>query len=109
VPNRRRGQINISMTESRDPLENVIAEGIDCIINNEYFSCYEVNTLAEARSLLGEVIKLFNQERPHMSLGMLTPERVHAQNLEADILWKLLQEKTDTLNLGQDNQTTVNL
>ncbi|WP_068416618.1 integrase core domain-containing protein [Roseivirga echinicomitans] len=77
-------QINISMTEHVDPLENAIAERVNGIIINEY----EVDNLTEARALLKEIVKLYNEERPHMSLGMLTPELVYAESLKPKKVWK---------------------
>lgn len=103
-------QINISMTQSGDPLENAIAERVNGIIKNEYLHEYEVDNLTQARGLLREVVKLYNEERPHMSLGMLTPEVVHQQNLKPKGLWKnYYKKKTNIVNIDQDNQTTVNL
>lgn len=80
--------IAISMTESGDPLENALAERVNGIIKNEYLDCYQVESLPEARTLLGEVISLYNSERPHMSLGNLTPNRVHIYHLKKESLWK---------------------
>ncbi len=103
-------QINISMTENGDPLENAIAERINGIIKSEYLYDYQVDNLKEARGLLQEVVKLYNEERPHLSLGMLTPELVHQQNLNTKALWKnYYKKKPDIVNIHQDNQSTVNL
>ncbi|MEP1116233.1 integrase core domain-containing protein, partial [Ekhidna sp.] len=65
------------MTENGDPLENAIAERINGIIKGEYLENYEVNTLKVAKQLLERVVEVYNDERPHMSLGNLTPSRVH--------------------------------
>ena len=80
--------INISMTENGDPLENAIAERVNGILKTEYLNNYEVNDFKEASDLLDEVIKLYNEERPHMSLGNNTPVEVHKHNRETDQLWK---------------------
>lgn len=103
-------QINISMTENGDPLENAIAERINGIIKHEYLDDHQVSNITEARTLLKEVISLYNNERPHLSLGMLTPELVHQQNLNTKALWKnYYKKKPDIVNPDQDNQSTVNL
>lgn len=81
-------KIRISMTESSDPLENAIAERINGIIKNEYLDCYQVESLPEARELLDQVVKLYNDERPHMSIGNLTPTKVHNHSHMTDNLWK---------------------
>ncbi|WP_416377647.1 integrase core domain-containing protein [Algoriphagus persicinus] len=38
--------------------------------------------------LLKEVVKLYNQERPHTSIGNLTPEQIHHTNQKTERLWK---------------------
>lgn len=78
----------ISMTEKGDPLENPIAERVNGIIKHEYLDNYQVSTLKVAKQLLDRVIEVYNCERPHMSLGNLTPEQVHTNSLEIEKLWK---------------------
>lgn len=80
--------IRISMTESSDPLENPIAERVNGILKNEYLECYHVESLPEAKLLLEQVVELYNTERPHMSIGNLTPNQVHNYNIETVSLWK---------------------
>ena len=80
--------IKISMTENGDPLENAIAERVNGIIKEEYLNDYHVDNLTEAKDLLSSVIKLYNEERPHMSLGNLTPNQIHQNNLKTHRLWK---------------------
>ena len=80
--------IGISMTENGDPLENAIAERVNGIIKEEYLNDYQVDNLEEAKELLEAVIKLYNNERPHMSIGNLTPHQVHQNNIKTEKLWK---------------------
>ncbi|MNG00538.1 Integrase core domain protein [compost metagenome] len=80
--------IGISMTENGDPLENAIAERVNGIIKEEYLNDYQVDGIQEAKGLLDAVIKLYNNERPHMSIGNLTPNQVHQNNIKAEKLWK---------------------
>jgi len=80
--------IEISMTENGDPLENAVAERINGILKDEYLECYEVENIEQATMLLDTVIKLYNEERPHMSIGNLTPRVVHESNVKAEKLWK---------------------
>lgn len=80
--------IGISMTENGDPLENAIAERVNGIIKEEYLNDYQVNNIMEARELLDFVVKLYNNERPHMSIGNLTPNQVHQNNIKTEKLWK---------------------
>ena len=69
--------IQISMTESGDPLENPIAERINGIIKEEYLKHYNIKNQTHAMDLLRCVVGRYNIERPHQSINMLTPETVH--------------------------------
>lgn len=81
--------IQISMTENGDPLENAIAERVNGIMKGEYLDCYTIENLEEATQLLEQVIKLYNEQRPHMSIGNLTPEKVHNGSLKrGEKKWK---------------------
>ena len=76
------------MTEQGDPLENPIAERVNGIIKEEYLNDYQVENLQQAKELLDIVVKLYNNERPHMSIGNLTPNQVHQTNITTEKLWK---------------------
>lgn len=80
--------IRISMTENGDPLENAIAERVNGIIKEEYLNDYQIENLKQAKELLKIVVELYNNERPHMSIGNLTPNQVHQNNLKTEKLWK---------------------
>jgi putative transposase len=100
-------QIQISMTENGDPLENAIAERINGIIKNEYLKHYRANSIGDARKQLHTAIRLYNEQRPHMSIGMLTPQTVHQKNLKTEKQWKNYYLKNRKIvNVSQDiNQT----
>ena len=91
-------KIEISMTENGDPLENAIAERINGILKGEYLECYDIETFEEAEKLLHSVIKLYNEERPHMSIGNLTPSKVHDNNIITRKIWKNYWKKRDQEN-----------
>lgn len=76
------------MTENGDPLENAIAERINGIIKEEYLNDYQVESIVSARELLKATIKLYNNERPHMSIGNHTSNQVHQDDLKTERLWK---------------------
>ena len=104
--------IQISMTENGDPLENALAERVNGIIKNEYLECYEVKDIEEAKELLAQVVRLYNTERPHMSIGNKFPQDIHNTNQKTNKLWKNYYEKkqdckaksglTNNVNLPQD-------
>ena len=89
--------IQISMTENGDPLENAVAERINGIIKDEYLDCYQVKNITEAKELLKAVVQLYNDERPHMSIGNRSPSEIHQTNKKTDKLWKNYYRKNSTL------------
>jgi transposase InsO family protein len=82
--------IKISMTENGDPLENAIAERINGIIKGEYLFDYLIKTLLNAKEVLKSVVKLYNEDRPHSSIGNAVPSKVHNNDTDIEIkrLWK---------------------
>ena len=72
--------ILLSMTEQYDPYENAIAEGVNGILKQEFdIDKFDAN-LKNKTDLVKNVIKIFNQIRPHVFNYMLTPNQMHAQN-----------------------------
>lgn len=92
----------IGMTENGDPLENAMAERINGIIKEEYLDTYQVSDITEAKRLLTVVVNLYNNERPHMSIGNLTPNQLHhaKQPIKTGKLWKNYYRK-DTTSVNQ--------
>lgn len=82
--------IKISMTENGDPLENAIAERVNGIIKGEYLFDYEIKSLSKAKEILKSVVKLYNEDRPHSSIGNATPSELHDNFTDKEIkrLWK---------------------
>jgi transposase InsO family protein len=82
--------ISISMTENGDPLENAIAERINGIIKGEYLYNYEIKNLSHARKVLASVVKLYNDDRQHLSIGNNFPSAVYDGVYDKEIkrLWK---------------------
>ena len=80
--------ILISMTGNGDPLENAIAERVNGIIKEEYLKKHQYGTIKEIEDKLNQVVRLYNNERPHMSCSMLTPDMVHKNSLVTKKHWK---------------------
>jgi len=78
----KNNHISISMTQSGDPLENAIAERVNGIIKDEYLYDCRCSNINEGRKRLDLAISLYNKERPHSSIGNLTPDAVHKNYLE---------------------------
>lgn len=80
--------IQISMTENGDPLENAIAERLNGILKDEYLTDSPVKSIDDAKITLAHAVELYNEDRPHMSIGNQYPSQVHEQNLKTVKLWK---------------------
>jgi transposase InsO family protein len=76
------------MTQSGDPLENAIAERANGILKTEWLYKMKIATREECSSVLERIINFYNNERPHMSIGMQTPEMAHTQLGEQRKCWK---------------------
>jgi len=79
--------IKISMTQSGDPLENAIAERVNGILKDELlekiYSNYE-----QAKQAIAIAISIYNHQRPHSSIDMLTPVEAHLREGELKRRWK---------------------
>jgi len=90
--------ISISMTQSGDPLDNAIAERINGIIKHEYLKHYGQFNLQQATGLLKQIVESYNQRRPHLSIQMNTPYKVHQQKLQVNRQWKKSKRTTTIVN-----------
>jgi putative transposase len=76
------------MTEEYDPYENAVAERVNGILKAEFglddiFKNYELLEYQVFQS-----IALYNLLRPHMSIGLLTPNKAHKQRKIKLKTWK---------------------
>jgi transposase InsO family protein len=83
-----RRKIKISMTESGNPLENAIAERVNGILKTEWLNIGRAGTLRESVSYVGKIIDLYNNQRPHQSIGYQVPALVHQTGMETKRKWK---------------------
>lgn len=70
-------KIKISMAEKGNPYENAVAERVNGILKIEYMLDETFNTQEDASRAVDQAVWLYNNLRPHLSLGYLTPEEVH--------------------------------
>lgn len=68
--------IEPSMTDGYDCYQNALAERVNGILKQE-FLIYRCQTFEDMKTLVAESIDAYNHLRPHLSLGMRTPEEVH--------------------------------
>lgn len=98
--------IKISMTENGDPYENAIAERVNGILKTEWLYDMDLQDYNDALHVINEIIDIYNNERPHSSIEMLTPEEAHNHDGKLKRLWKSYrrkrQEQINYVNLYQD-------
>ena len=84
----RERKIQISMTQTGDPLENPVAERANGILKTEWL--YHMEPISEKKcpDTIGRIIAFYNNERPHMSIGYQTPSEAHRQSGEQKKCWK---------------------
>ena len=79
--------IRISMSRKGDPLENAIAERVNGILKQEYLM-KEYKNLPEASRAVAGAVSLYNNERLHSSIEMLTPAEAHTRTGPLKRYWK---------------------
>lgn len=96
-----KNHFQISMTENGDPRENAIAERVNGILKDEWLNQIKFKTRSEATSQLEQIIRTYNQNRPHSSLDMRTPECAHNQSGTLKKHWKNYYQK---INIEQEQK-----
>ena len=71
-----------SMTDGYDCYQNALAERVNGILKQE-FLLRQPEDLLQARRMVSQSIAIYNQERPHFSLQLKTPDEVHRASLLA--------------------------
>ena len=85
----------ISMTENSDPYENAIAERVNGILKTELLQKKYYDE-QQARKAIQKAIIIYNTQRPHLSIGLLTPDQAHKQERIFKKLWKNYNQKQNT-------------
>lgn len=88
-------QIQISMTQTGDPLENAVAERVHKTIKEEFTNDRQINfcTIDEAKTEIKKFIAFYNKQRPHRSLQWLTPNAAHQGSGILKRVWKTYRRK----------------
>ncbi|ACA84360.1 hypothetical protein Swoo_3827 [Shewanella woodyi ATCC 51908] len=77
--------IRASMTDGYDCYQNALAERVNGILKQE-FLLYPCSNLDELKRLVEESVFIYNEMRPHLSLGMRTPNQVHKKDQQQEQL-----------------------
>lgn len=78
-------QYNISRSASNTVLENAHAERLNGIIKNEYLQHFAITSFETLQVALKKAVRLYNEERPHDSLGGLSPVQFETRLLDTPI------------------------
>jgi putative transposase len=70
--------VKISMTEENHVYENAVAERVNGILKTEFFLGQRLKSFEIAKQLVAEAVKIYNEERLHLSLNYQTPAQCYA-------------------------------
>lgn len=82
-----KNNVAISMTQHSDPRENAIAERVNGIIKQEFLD-KEYPNLTKAKEGIKAAVWIYNNERLHSSIDMLTPAQAHEKTGHLKRHWK---------------------
>ncbi|MGB3179744.1 MAG: hypothetical protein WBB45_00020 [Cyclobacteriaceae bacterium] len=74
----------------------IIGEAVNRILKTDPSFVGQIINVRSIVSLRNQVIhsiQLYNDDRPHLSIGMLTPDVVHQTNIKSNRLWKTYYKK----------------
>lgn len=79
----KKNNIKPSMTDGYDCYQNALAERINGILKQE-FLLYKAESKQQLNKMIKESIYIYNNRRPHLSLNMQTPNKVHEKTEKKD-------------------------
>ncbi len=85
--------IRISMTETGDPKDNAQAERINNTMKNELLKGIRFTCIEEVIDAVEQAVDFYNNERPHMSIDMMTPAMAAFCEGEIKKRWVSYREK----------------
>ena len=85
--------ISISMTESGDPKDNAQAERINSTMKNELLKDMRFSCIDEVIPAVARAVDFYNNDRPHMSIDMMTPAEASLCEGEIKKHWISYREK----------------
>jgi len=78
----------ISMTQNGDPRDNAIAERVNGILKMEWLYDDHFKGFQDAYVRVAQVINLYNNKRPHLSLNYQTPAQAYLETGAQVRVWK---------------------
>jgi transposase InsO family protein len=98
----KKNHMKISMTENGDPLENAIAERVNKTIKEEFTNgkTLSFKSFSQAKSEMPKFIKFYNEQRPHRSIDMLTPNEAFKRTGELKRRWRSYYKQKGKIEEG---------
>lgn len=99
--------IRISMTETGDPKDNAQAERINNTMKNELLKGMKFSCIEEVIAAVSRAVDFYNNERPHMSINMMTPAQAAFYEGSIEKMWfsyreKAIREKLAALDIPEN-------
>lgn len=99
--------ITISMTETGNPKDNPQAERINNTMKNELLKGLKFHSIAEVVAAITKAVNFYNNRRPHMSLGYMTPVEAVQCTGELDKRWYSYREAAIKRAKDEQNQESA--
>ena len=100
-------EVKVSMTESGNPKDNPEAERINNTLKNELLKDVVFHEIEEVRKAMATAVPFYNMERPHRSIGMLTPMEAARRTGRFKRGWKSYRELAID-KIGQEDGSAKN-
>jgi len=99
--------IRISMTETGDPKDNAQAERINNTMKNELLKGVRFTSMEDVIAAVSKAVGFYNNERPHMSISMMTPAQAAFCEGTIEKMWvsyreKVIREKQEALEIPEN-------
>lgn len=85
--------ISISMTECGDPKDNAQAERVNSTMKNELLKGMVFHDIYDVRRAVSRAVDFYNNERPHMSLDMMTSAEASSRTGEIARRWRSYRQE----------------
>ncbi len=89
----KKAGIAISMTETGNPKDNARAERINSTFKNELLKDKKFRDVEEVKQAVRVAVEFYNNERPHMSINMMTPAEAASMTGEITKRWRSYRDE----------------
>tara|TARA_R110000744_G_C19312232_1_gene556826 strand:- start:61 stop:1053 length:993 start_codon:yes stop_codon:yes gene_type:complete len=109
----KKKKVWISMTKPASPHENAIAERVNGILKEEWLEDIAGETNINSEKYIIKIIKIYNDMRPHESLGNLTPNQVHDKGFTRHDTERVIgkkynwKKKTEPVKARSENSNAI--